>query len=49
MIAHQNDMTVEQLKPYYDAQFEAAVIRSVVTTKVMALIRENATVTVTEK
>ena len=49
VIAHQNDMTVEQLKPYYDAQFEAAVIRSVVTTKVMALIRENATVTVTEK
>ena len=49
LIARQNNMTVEQLKPYFDAQFEAAVVRSVVTTKVMALIRDNATVTVTEK
>ena len=46
IIARQNGMTLEQLKPYYDAQFEAAVIRSVLTSKVMKLIRENAEVTV---
>jgi len=45
MIARQNNMTVEQLKPYYDAQFEAAVTRSVLTGKVMSLIREAAEVT----
>ena len=46
IIARQNGMTLEQLKPYYDAQFEAAVVRSVLTSKVMKLIRENAEVTV---
>ena len=46
MIARQNDMTVEQLKPYYNAEFEAAVTKSVLTGKVMALIREHANVTV---
>ena len=49
LIARQNDMTVEQLKPYYTAEFEAAVVQSVITTKVTSLIRENANVTVTEK
>ena len=42
VIARQNNMTVEQLKPFYDAQFEAAVVRSVLTGKVMNLIREAA-------
>ena len=42
MIARQNNMTVEQLKPYCDAEFNAAVIRSVLTGKVMGLIREAA-------
>ena len=46
IIARQNNMTLEQLKPYYDAQFEAAVIRSVLTSKVMKLIRDAAEVTV---
>ena len=44
-IARNNGITVEDLKDYYDAQFEAAVMRSVLTGKVMALIRENAIVT----
>ena len=48
LICRQNDMTLEQLKPYYDAQFEAAVVRSVLTSKVMKLIRDAANVTVTE-
>ena len=39
VICRQNNMTAEQLKSYYDAQFEAAVIRSVLTGKVMELIR----------
>ena len=42
MIAHQNNMTMDQLKPYYDAEFEQAVIRSVLTSKVMRLIRDAA-------
>ena len=42
VIARQNGMTVEELKPYYDAAFEQAVIRSVLTTKVMKLIRDSA-------
>ena len=45
MIARQNRMTVEQLKPYVDAAFHAAVIRSVLTSKVMQLIRANAEIT----
>lgn len=48
IVARQNNMTVEQLKPYYDAEFEQAIIRSVLAGKVMNLIRENATVTMTE-
>ena len=46
VICRQNGMTAEQLKPYYDAEFEMAVIRSVMTSKVMQLIRENAEITV---
>ena len=42
LIAQQNNMTVEQLKPYYDAQFKAAVVRSVLTSKVMRLVRDAA-------
>ena len=42
VIARQNRMTVEQLKPYIDAEFEAAVIRSVLTSKAMKLVRDEA-------
>ena len=42
VIARQNNMTVEQLKPFYDAEFEAAGVRSVLTGKVMNLVREAA-------
>ena len=45
LICRRNNMTVEQFKPYYDAEFEAAVRRTVLTTKVMGLIRESATIT----
>lgn len=45
MVARQNNMTVEQLKPYMNDQFHEAIVHSVQTGKVMALIRENATVT----
>ena len=44
IIARQNNMTVEQLKPYYDAEFEAAVVRSVLTSKAMKLVRDEADV-----
>ena len=42
VLARQNHLTLEQLQPYVDAEFEAAVVRSVLTTKVMKLIREAA-------
>ncbi len=45
LIARENGMTVEQLKPYYDAEFEAAVVRSILTSKVMSLIKEAAILT----
>ncbi len=42
LICRQNNMTIEQLKPYYSPEFEAAVVRSVLTQKVMELIRKAA-------
>ena len=42
MIARQNNMTMEQIQPYYDAEIEQAVTRSVLTSKVMRLIRDEA-------
>ncbi len=44
LIARQNGMTVEQLKPMYDAEMEKAVVRSVLTTKAMGLIRDAAVI-----
>lgn len=41
-ICRQNNMTMEQLKPYYDAEFEAAVIRTVLMSKAMKLVRDTA-------
>ena len=45
VIARQNRMTLEQLKSYVDAEFEAAVVRSVLTSKAMRLVRDSAEVT----
>ena len=45
VIARQNRMTVEQLKPFYDAEFEAAVVRSVLTSKALKLVRDAAEIT----
>ena len=44
IIARRNNMTVEQLEPYKDEEFEKAVIKSVLTGKVMRLIRDAATI-----
>ena len=46
LICRQNNITVEQLKPHYDAEFEQAVIKSVLTGKVMRLIQDAADITV---
>ncbi len=46
LICRQNGMTVEELKPHYDAEFEQAVIKSILTGKVMDLIRDAADITV---
>ena len=45
-ICRQNKITVEELKPHYDAAFEEAVIKSVLTGKVMRLIQDAADITV---
>ena len=45
LIARQNRMTVEDLKEHYSEELEAAVIRSVLTTKAMEFIRANAEIT----
>lgn len=49
VIARQNNMTVEQLKPHYDGEFEQAVIRSVLTSKALRLIRDAAEIEVVDK
>ncbi len=48
VICRQNGLTMEQLKDYYDAEFEAAVMRSVLTSKVMGLIRDAANIAVAD-
>ena len=48
VVCRQNGMTMEQMKPHYDAQFEQAITRSVLTSKVMRLIRDAADITVEE-
>ena len=45
VICRNNGVTVEDLKDVYDAEFEKAVMRSVLTGKVMAFIRDAADVT----
>lgn len=45
LIGRQNNLTMEQLRECYDAQLEAAVMQSVLTTKAMRLIRDNAVIT----
>ena len=45
IIARQNRMTLEQLKPYIDDNFNAAVVRSVLTSKAMRLVRDTAEIT----
>lgn len=46
LICRQNGMTMEQIKPYYDAEFEQAVINSVLTSKALRLIRDAADIAV---
>ncbi len=45
LVCRQNGITAEQLKPYYSEEFEKAIIRSIMTTKVMKLIRDAAVIT----
>lgn len=49
VICRQNDMTMDQIQAYYDAEFEKAVINSVLTSKALRLIRDAADVAVTNK
>ncbi|MBE6942959.1 MAG: trigger factor [Ruminococcaceae bacterium] len=45
IVCQQNDMTMEQIQEYYDAELEAAIRRSVLTGKAMGLIRDAAVIT----
>ena len=45
MVCRQNNMTMEQIKPYYDEAFEKALERSVLTGKAMHLIRDASVIT----
>ena len=47
VIARQNGITVDQLKEHYDAQLESAIIRSVLMSKAMRLLRDTANITFT--
>ena len=49
VICRQNNMTMEQMQSYYDAEFEKAVIKSVLTSKALRLIRDAATIAVADK
>ena len=44
VICRQNNMTMDQMREHYNAELEQAIIRSVLTTKVMRLIRDSAEV-----
>ena len=48
VICRQNNMTMEQIQQYYNAEFEKAVIKSVITSKVLRLVRDAANIAVTE-
>ena len=48
VICKENNLTAEQLKPYVNKEFEHAVVRSILSTKVMRLIRDAAEITVNE-
>jgi len=45
LVCRQNGITAEQLKEYYSPAFEKALMRSIMTTKVMQLIRDAAHIT----
>ena len=45
IICRRNNMTLKQLEPYRDAEFDSVVTHSVLTGKVLHLIRENAVLT----
>ena len=44
VVCRQNNMTMDQMREHYNAELEQAIIRSVLTTKVMRLIRDSAEV-----
>ena len=46
LVCRQNNMTMEQMKEVYNAELEQAIIKSVLTSKVMRLIRDAADIAV---
>ena len=48
-LCQENNITAEELQPYFDDKLQQAIAKSVVTDKVLQLIRDNAEITVVEK
>jgi len=48
-LCQENNITAEELQPYFDDNLQKAIAKSVVTDKVLQLIRDNACITVVEK
>ena len=48
-LCRENNVTAEELQPYFDDNFQKAIAKSVVTDKVLQLIRDHAEITVVEK
>lgn len=48
-LCQENNITAEKLQPYFDDKLQSAVARSVITNKVLTLIRDSAEITVIEK
>ena len=48
-ICKENNMTIEQLQPYYTEEFQNAIVRAIITNKVLDKLVEYAEITIEEK
>ena len=48
-LCRENNMSIDEMQKYMTEEFQSAVVRSVITDKVLKLIQESAEITVVEK
>jgi len=48
-LCQENNLTIEELQPYFDSKMEAALARNVIENRVLDIIKANATITTIEK